>query len=88
MNKHDCTPQATVFCGIDVSAASLAVALIEPNGSLAQREFSNCASGHRALLAWLMKSASGCEFRWRPPAFTLWILRWRWMRLGRWNWRY
>ena len=53
MNKHVCTPQATVFCGIDVSAASLAVAVIEPDGSLAQREFPNTASGHEALLVWL-----------------------------------
>src|ERR1039458_3433704 len=53
MNKLVFTQQTTVFCGIDVSAASLAVALIEPDGSLSQREFANCASGHRALLAWL-----------------------------------
>jgi len=55
MNKLVFTQQTTVFCGIDVSAASLAVALIEPDGSLSQREFANCASGHRALLAWLAK---------------------------------
>jgi transposase len=55
MNKQVSTPQATAFCGIDVSAASLAVALIKPDGSLAQREFSNSVVGHRALLAWLAK---------------------------------
>jgi hypothetical protein len=32
MNKQVSTPQAMVICGIDVSAASLAVALIEPDG--------------------------------------------------------
>src|ERR1017187_3498456 len=53
MNKQVSRPQAMVFCGIDVSAASLSVALIEPSGGLTQREFANCASGHRALLAWL-----------------------------------
>jgi transposase len=58
MNKQVCTPQAMVFCGIDVSAASLAIALIEPDGSLAQREFSNSASGHGALSAWLKKRNS------------------------------
>jgi transposase len=55
MNKQVSAPQSTVFCGIDVSAASLAVALIAPDGSLVQREFSNNASGHEALLIWLKK---------------------------------
>jgi transposase len=32
------------------------VALIEPDHSVPQREFANCASGHKALLAWLGKS--------------------------------
>lgn len=58
MNKHVSTPQATVYCGIDVSAASVAVALIEPDGRLAQREFPNSASGHEALLVWLKKRDS------------------------------
>jgi transposase len=55
MNKQFSTPQATVFCGIDVSAVSLAVALVNGDGSLAQREFANDASGHKALLAWLSR---------------------------------
>jgi transposase len=55
MNKLVSTWQATVFCGIDVSARSLAVALIGPDGSLAQREFANSAGGHRSLLAWLAR---------------------------------
>lgn len=55
MNKWVDPPRAGVFCGIDVSAASLAVALIEADGSLVQRDFSNSASGHGALLAWLKK---------------------------------
>jgi transposase len=58
MNKQVCVPQATVFCGVDVSAASLAVAVIEPEGSLTQREFPNTASGHEALLGWLKKRNS------------------------------
>jgi len=58
MNKQVSAPQATVFCGIDVSAASLAVALIAPDGSLARREFSNNASGHEALSVWLKKRDS------------------------------
>ena len=58
MNKQVFTPQATVFCGIDVSAASLAVALLEADGRLAQRDFPNNASGHEALLVWLKKRNS------------------------------
>lgn len=55
MNKQLSTHPATVFCGIDVSARSLAVALIGSDGALVQREFPNDARGHRALLAWLGK---------------------------------
>lgn len=55
MNKPISTLQSTIFCGIDVSAGSLAVALIEPDQPLAQREFSNSSSGHKALIAWLGK---------------------------------
>ncbi len=56
MNKFTPLSPATVFCGIDVSARSLSVALIEQGHSVSQREFANCASGHKALLAWLGKS--------------------------------
>jgi transposase len=55
MNKSTPTSTATVFCGIDVSASSLAVALIEPDHSVCQREFANSARGHKALLVWLGK---------------------------------
>jgi transposase len=54
MNKST-TATATVFCGIDVSAGSLSVALIEPDHAVTQREFANSASGHKSLLAWLAK---------------------------------
>lgn len=47
--------QASVFCGVDVSAETLAVAVIELNQPLQQREFANSAGGHKALLAWLGK---------------------------------
>ena len=53
MNKLASTFPATVFCGIDVSAGSLSVAVIEPNHSVCQREFANSASGHKALVGWL-----------------------------------
>jgi transposase len=55
MNKSIPTSTATVFCGIDVSAHSLSVALIEPNHAVTQREFANSVSGHKALLNWLAK---------------------------------
>lgn len=55
MNKVVCTQQAAVFCGIDVSAQSLAVALIGPDGSLSQREFANSPGGHQLFLSWLAK---------------------------------
>jgi transposase len=44
-----------VFCGIDVSAETLAVAVIEPDQPSVQREFANSPSGHKALLTWLGK---------------------------------
>jgi len=43
-----------LYCGIDVSACSLAVAVQpEASGSFEQREFANSAAGHRKLIAWL-----------------------------------
>ncbi len=55
MNKFAPASPTTLFCGIDVSAGSLSVALIEPDHSVWQREFPNSASGHKALLVWLGK---------------------------------
>jgi transposase len=55
MNKSVTIPSATVFCGIDVSAATLAVAVIEQDQPLQQREFANRSSGHKALIGWLGK---------------------------------
>jgi transposase len=55
MNKSNSNSTTTVFCGIDVSADSLSVALIVPDHSVCQREFANSVSGHRELLGWLGK---------------------------------
>ncbi len=55
MNKFTSASTTTVFCGIDVSTGSLSVALIKPDHSVCQREFANCARGHKALLVWLGK---------------------------------
>jgi transposase len=58
MNKPSIPPEATLFCGIDVSAETLAVAVIEHDQPLQQREFANRASGHKALVSWLRKRKS------------------------------
>jgi transposase len=55
MSKLTDTSQATVFCGIDVSAATLSVAVIEQDQPMQQREFANQPSGHKALIGWLHK---------------------------------
>jgi len=46
---------STVFCGVDVSAATLAVAILEDGQPLEQREFANNGNGHKALIACLHK---------------------------------
>jgi transposase len=46
---------STHFCGIDVSARTLAVALHQQDRPFQQREFANSAAGHRQLIAWLLK---------------------------------
>ncbi|WP_433967997.1 IS110 family transposase [Tunturiibacter gelidiferens] len=44
-----------LFCGIDVSAVSLAVAVQQREELLEERDFPNNANGHRLLIAWLRK---------------------------------
>jgi transposase len=49
--------QAAVFTGIDVSAATLAVAVQQQGrDGFRQKEFANSASGHKQLIAWLLKA--------------------------------
>ncbi len=55
MNKEFRSEQTTVFCGIDVSAKTLAVAVQQEKESLSEREFANTFTGHKALIAWLHK---------------------------------
>jgi transposase len=55
MSKLSLPPQTLLFCGIDVSAATLAVAVARQDSSFEQREFPNTDTGHRALIAWLVK---------------------------------
>lgn len=54
-NKLTDPLHASVFCGIDVSAETLAAAVIEAGRPMEQREFSNTANGHKRLIAWLGK---------------------------------
>jgi transposase len=55
MNKCVSSNATTAYCGIDVSASSVSVALIEQDGSVSRREFANSASGHKLLVVWLGK---------------------------------
>ena len=55
MSKTNQPTQATVFCGIDVSAATLNVAVQQEDHRFEERIFDNSASGHKALIAWLLK---------------------------------
>jgi transposase len=54
MGKPVVSRETQVFCGVDVSAATLAVAVQPELGpGCQQREFANTAAGHRRLIAWL-----------------------------------
>jgi transposase len=54
MGKRMGSVQASLACGIDVSAATLAVAVLQVDrDGFQEREFPNTASGHRQLIVWL-----------------------------------
>lgn len=55
MSKRVHVQQAMVFCGIDVSAATLSVAVQQEDQRFEERVFDNDASGHKALIVWLRK---------------------------------
>jgi transposase len=50
--------QGTLYCGIDVSAKSLTVAIQRVGHPLEQRNFQNNPDGHKALIIWLAKAKS------------------------------
>lgn len=79
MSKPIRPQQAMVFCGIDVSAETLAVAVQQEDERFEERVFENTAGGHEALIAWLQKRKVGRAYRLRRRAFTRWTLRWRWI---------
>ena len=55
MIKQPQPAQTLMYCGVDVSAATLAVAVQHEDQPFQQREFANSPSGHQALIAWLGK---------------------------------
>lgn len=56
MSKESVSSHATVYAGIDVSAATLAVAVQRENREgFEQRQFANSAAGHKQLIGWLLK---------------------------------
>jgi transposase len=58
MSKRSIQIQETMYCGIDVSAKSLAVAIQRAGQLVEQRTFPNNPNGHRALIVWLRKAKS------------------------------
>lgn len=59
MSKQSSIIEGTLFCGIDVSARSLTVAIQHQSHQMEQRTFANSASGHKSLVAWLQKWKMG-----------------------------
>lgn len=55
MSKRSQIMHETLFCGVDVSAKSLVVALQQKDHVIEHRTFTNSASGHKSLIAWLQK---------------------------------
>jgi transposase len=55
MSTESIIMPGTLFCGIDVSAVSLAVAIQKQDQLTEERDFSNDARGHKLLIAWLRK---------------------------------
>src|SRR6202789_1006508 len=58
MSKRSMLIQETMYCGIDVSAKSLIVAIQRVHQPVEQRSFPNTSVGHKALIVWLRKAKS------------------------------
>ena len=58
MSKRSIQLQETMYCGIDVSAKSLTVAIQHVDQPVEQRSFPNTLVGHKALIVWLRKTKS------------------------------
>jgi transposase len=58
MSKRSIQIQETLYCGIDVSAKSLTVAIQHVGPPVEQSIFPNNLNGYRALIVWLRKAKS------------------------------
>ena len=69
--------EVDTFAGIDVSARELSVALRRGRGEdkPAMAKFSNHPSGHKALIAHLLRGGQRVRSAWRPAGITAWIWR-------------
>lgn len=75
MSKQSVHVQETLYCGIDVSAKSLTVAIQRVHQPVEQKSFPNTSVGHRALIVWLRKAKSPVRVSLEQREFTLWISR-------------
>jgi hypothetical protein len=55
MCKQSIIVPGRLYCGIDVSAVSLFVAVQREEQLIEEREFPNNASGHKFLITWLRR---------------------------------
>lgn len=58
MNKQSLQIHETMYCGIDVSAKTLTVAIQCVRQPFEQKSFPNNPNGHKALIVWLRKAKS------------------------------
>jgi transposase len=58
MSKRSIQIQETLYCGIDVSAKRLTVAIRRVDQPVGQTSFPNNPNGHKALIVWLRKVKS------------------------------
>lgn len=64
-----------MYCGIDVSAKSLTVAIQRVHQPVEQRSFPNTTVGHKARIVWLRKAKSPVRVSLEQGEFTLRISR-------------
>jgi hypothetical protein len=60
------------FCGIDVSAAELVVALRSAGRDLPLQSFPNSAAGHRRLLTWLSRTGAWTRVTLEATGMSVW----------------
>ena len=58
MSKRSIQVLETIYCGIDVSAKSLTVAMQRVHQPVEQSSFPNTSVAHKALIVWLRKVRS------------------------------